>query len=164
MEVSSLSWSTQTQQCYSCISSCYSTFFNNTLLQFPSGDGPWVACHRGVLLGSAALWLLAFPFTTGKSYSHHLLAVCRSPTSYQAVTPGQLQSCKHFESAQWGGWPWKGRSSLPSQLNSCSDRDNLRSPRAALTPEAPKAARHNRLGKEKKSRIPKATLKMSPMD
>lgn len=116
MEVSSLSWSTQTQQCYSCISSCYSTFFNNTLLQFPSGDGPWVACHRGVLLGSAALWLLAFPFTTGKSYSHHLLAVCRSPTSYQAVTPGQLQSCKHFESAQLhseGDGPGKAGAASP---------------------------------------------------
>lgn len=117
--MSSSSWSTQTQQCCSCISSCYSTFFNITLFQFPSGDGPWVAFHRGVLLGRAALWLLAFPFTTGKSYSRHLLAVCRrSPTSYQAVTPGQLQSCKHFESA-WlhseGDGPGKaGAASPPS--------------------------------------------------
>lgn len=119
MEISSSSWSTQTQQCYSCISSCYSTFFNITWLQFPSGDRPWVAFHRGVLVGSAALWLLAFPFTTGRSYSRHLLAVCHcSPTSYQAVTPGQLQSCKHFESARLhskGDGPGKaGAASPPS--------------------------------------------------
>lgn len=119
MEVSSSSWSTQTQQCYSCTSSCYSTFFNITLLLFPGGDGPWAAFHRGVLLDSAALWLLAFPFTTGKSYSRHLLAVCRCfPTSYQAVTAGQLQSCEHFESARLhsqGDGPGKaGAASPPS--------------------------------------------------
>ena len=86
MEVSSSSWSTQTQQCYNCVSSWYSTFFNIALLQFLSGGGPQVAFHRGVLLGSAALRLLAFPFTSDTSYSHHLLAVCHCSLSYRAVT------------------------------------------------------------------------------
>lgn len=163
MEVSSLSWSTQTQQCYSCISSCYSTFFNNTLLQFPSEDGPWVACSPGQCCSLAFSISFhnrqeLFPSPPGCLSLSNIISGCHTRTATE------LQALWVSTASQWGGWPWKGRSSLPSQLNSCSDRDNLRSPRAALTPEAPKAARHNRLGKEKKSRIPKATLKMSPMD
>lgn len=75
MEVSSSFCSTQLEQCYSCTSSWYSMFFNITLPQFLSRGGPCVAFHKGVLLGSVALWLLAFPFTMGMSYTCHLLPV-----------------------------------------------------------------------------------------
>lgn len=64
--------------------------------------------------------------------------------------------------SQSGGWPWKGRSSLPSQLSSCSNRDNLSSPTATLTPEATKAAQHNHVGKEEKKQNPKGHIKDVP--
>lgn len=145
MEVSISSCSTQTQRCYNCISSWYSTFFNITLPQFSSGGGPRVAFHRGVLLGSAALWLLAFPFTTGKSYSHHLLAVCHCSPSYQAVTTRTAtelqaycsQSCFTVREMALE----RQAAALLFQLNSCSAGDSLKSPRATLTPEAPRLPR-----------------------
>ena len=140
MEVSSLSWSTQTRQCYNCISSWYSTFFNITSLQFLSGGGPRAAFHRGVLLGSAALWLLAFLFTTGKSYSHHLLAVCHCSPSYQPVTTRtatELQAyCSQRCFAVREMALERQAAALVFQLNSCSAGDSLNSPRATLPPEA----------------------------
>lgn len=133
MEASSASWSTHTQWCYSCISSWYGTFFNITLLQFLCGGGPQVTFHRVDLLGSAALWLLAFPFTTGKSYSHHLLAVI-ALHHIRLSPPGPLQSCKHIAvsgASQWGRWPLKDRqqpsssSSTAAPLGTASSHPQL---------------------------------------
>lgn len=163
MEVSSSSRSTRTPWCYNCVSSWYSTFFNITLLQFPSGGGPRVAFHTGVLLGSAALWLLAFPFTTGKSYSHHLLAL----SSLSVISGCHHQDCYRAASAalQREMTLERQAAALLFQLNSCSAGDSLKSPRAALTPEAPRLPKYYSVGKEEgKSKVPKATVKMSPMD
>lgn len=120
MEVSSWSWSTQTQQCHSCISSVacvtahceyYITSASEwrwTLSCFSQGSSPGQGCSLAFSISFHNRQEL-FPSPPG----------CRcSPTSYQAVTPGQLQSCKHFESARLhseGDGPGKaGAASPPS--------------------------------------------------
>lgn len=132
-----MSWSTQTQRCYNCISRWYSTFFNITLLQFLRKSGPRVAFHRGILLGSAALWLLAFPFTTCNSYSHHLLAVCHCSPSYQAVAiRTELQAyCSQVCFAVGVMALERQAAALLFQLNPCCAGDSLKSSRATLIPE-----------------------------
>lgn len=136
--VSSSSCGTQPERSCSCISSWCSTVFNIALPQFPHGGGPRVALHRGVLLGSVALWLLAFPFTAGKSYSRHLLAVCHCSPWCQpgtARTASKLRAyCSRCCFAAREMALGRQVTALFFQLNSCFAGDSLESPRAALAP------------------------------
>lgn len=157
MEVSSSFCSTQLEHCYSCISSWYSTFFNITLPQFLSRGGPCVAFHEGVLLGSVALWLLAFPFTMGMSYSCHLLPVCHCSPWCQPVTTRTATELQAYCSPCSFASRKVAATTLLIQLNSCSTGDSLKSPRAAPIPP-------DQCKREEKSKVPKAALKKSPTD
>lgn len=152
-EVSSLFCDTQLEQCYSCISSWYSTFFNIILPQFLSRGGPCVAFHKGVLLGSVALWLLAFPFTMGMSYSCHLLPVlspwCQPISSRTATELLAYCSLCSFASRE------VATTTLLIQLNSCSTGNSLKSPRAILIPP-------EQCKREEKSKVLKAKLTEPP--
>lgn len=169
MEVSISSCSTQTQRCYNCISSWYNTFFNITLPQFPSGGGtpscfsqgspPRQCCALAFSISFHNRQEL-FPSPPGCLSLLSIISGCHHQDRYRAASILQSELL-HSE----GDGPRKAGSSPPLPAQQLLRWGQPQITQSYSHTRGTEAAQNYSIGKEEeKSNVPKATLKMSPMD